>query len=186
MSTEVTEEIKEPLIFMVKGANWSSKVVVDGINIMEVTDKSGKSQPFFNLETQMVEAATRALEIFYGIKIQHKNGQVENINPHAIDIMLNEGEKEPIIGPMIYVCPLNGDPAKDYLLIPTHIVLADGGFVKQSMSMFGIFTKQLEELNKETQKAQAKLDGDIKKLEKLQRTPTNKTLPRKYTKKKKK
>jgi hypothetical protein len=180
--SEIAEEINDHLVFVVTGANWSAKVVVDGINLTTTENKDKEKIPLFDEETMMIEAATRAIEIFYGIKIQHKNGQVEPINPHSIDIISFPDTEEINIGPLLKVNKLNSKE-EDFKLIPTHVILADGGFYKQSVAMFEIWVQQLQEMEKLAKEVEKKLEADIVALKEKENPVKSK---RKYTKRKKK
>jgi hypothetical protein len=130
-------------IFIVAGANWTCEVKLDEDDVT------------FPLESQMMEAATKAIEVFKGAT-------------QSDAFTITSDEESPYIGVTVHVSPKGGDPEKG-MFVYSHVALANGGFYKDSMKAFSAIKKLATQFEKENKEASTKLNKDIKNFDKMKR-----------------
>lgn len=156
-------------VYSVHGVNWVANVAMTKYDIQ------------FPPAIQMLEAAARAIEVWKGVKVKG-----EYFNPHNIIIQIDEGEKEPILGPAILVHIKDNPEIRD--IIPSHIVLADCGFYADSVPAQIKWDEEMEAERKAQEKSEqqrAMLNASLAEFEQLRQDIKSKeTKPNKVSKRK--
>ncbi len=130
---------KQLPIYIVSGINWGVEIQLD-------EDDSELAPP-----EQALEAAAKAMEVFFGIREWHKDAEEEGdlIRHEVLQITDNE---EPTTGAFLAVCLKGEEPEKNTLFIPAHIALADAGFYNESLEIQFIIESEMAALDKEEKK----------------------------------
>ena len=106
-------------VYIVSGVNWSCEIAIDEFNAQ------------FEQGLQLMEAATRAVEVFKGVRTPP---------PELILFPHCQGQK-PQMGTVLLVTLKGGDP-KRAAVIYTHVCLANTGFYADSVKMEQLFLQQ--------------------------------------------
>lgn len=124
-------EIKEPPVYTVRGANWEVNIPTCPYNQQ------------FSTGVQMTEIASKALEVFKGIRKDYI-------------LKLDDGNETPHVGPTLLVY-LEGSKKgqENPFLVLTHVCFADVGCYSDSVEMEFVFNK-LHEGNPEQLKKELK------------------------------
>lgn len=132
---EIAENLKEPPVWVVHGVNWRVEVPMNAYNAE------------FDDETQAYEAASAALLTFKG----HQDARKD------IFMVMSEGHDVPLLGTTMIVHKRNTDPSRGFFPF-THVILANQGFYRESVSMHALLHADLEEHK------QAQLKHESKKI----------------------
>lgn len=135
MSADAINQQAELPVWVIHGVNWHCEVGLDESNAQ------------FEPEMQAYEAATQALMVFKG-------------KSNKFFLVVTEGEEVPYLGPTMIAHLKGTDPHKGFLPL-THVVLANGGFYKESREMEVTLNKELEAIKQDQIKnedAQRRLD----------------------------
>jgi hypothetical protein len=136
-------------VYTVQGANWTIDILLD-------EDDAEMSE-----EDQMMEAATKACEIFKAVLSPEYASQISNDS-----FRITDESNAPYMGVVLFVHPKDTDPDKTQKLIKSSIVLANGGFYNDSLESEKVLEIEMRELKKETDK---KNDKDVENFAKLQK-----------------
>lgn len=117
-------EPKENPIYIITSSNWTMEVPMDEYN----------SQ--FDIHSQVIEAATRAIEFFKGCREDVKI----IMNPDSRD-------EEAFLGTTVLVHPKGANP-DEAAIVFTHVCLANIGFYKESFLTEELLQKQIAEITK--------------------------------------
>jgi hypothetical protein len=134
-------------IWCVTGSNWTAEVQPDDFDTQ------------FGVEEQMLESASRCVEIFEGLR---EPPPYIKLNPESKD-------EQPQIGTTM-LCHLKGSDPGEAAIIFSHVVYADCGLYEKSKKMFIELEKQLAEIktNEAAKQAQAVKDAqDLKAFQQL-------------------
>jgi hypothetical protein len=126
MSADTINANLEPPVWVVHGVNWHANIPMDKMN--------GSLPVSFQID----EAATQALEAMRGDRTDHI-------------IQLDENETNPFVGPVLLVY-LQDTPPNQAETVPTHIILANNGYYKDSVIMEQKMNEMLEDIRKEQEK----------------------------------
>jgi hypothetical protein len=145
----MTVEPPQLPIIIITGANWTMEIPLDEYNAQ------------FNLEAQMMEASSRAIETLKGQRDEE------------LHVVMNPDSKEeaPTIG-MTILAHLKGTNPEEAKVIFTHVCLANMGMYNESMKMEALLTKQIAELREKAQskqKEQEKHEADLKMFDNLKK-----------------
>jgi hypothetical protein len=133
-------------VYTVTGANWDCDVQLD-------PDDAECTR-----EIQVVEAATKAIEVFKGI--------TENES-----FRITDDQDAPYLGATVHVRFKGTNPDKGFFVY-SHIALANGGFYKDSFEAYKVISdeaKRLDELAKESQENIDNLKEDLKRFDRLKK-----------------
>ena len=170
-ATLIAQDQESPSL-IVTGANWTCNVPVDA--------RHAELDP----TTQAVEAATRAVEVFKGLR-----------NEPRIEMMADYKNDSPALGTVLIVHVKGGD-AQKFTLVYTHVCLANAGYYADSVKLHEILKEQTKQVLVEREKQQAAALQDAKDLvlfEKLKdaivkksgtKVPKNKKTPARKQKRK--
>jgi hypothetical protein len=142
----MTAEPMQLPIFVITGTNWTTEIQLDEFNAK------------FDNETQIHEAATRAIEVF---KMMREDARLI-MNP---DSRL----ENPQLGTTVLV-HLKGTDPENALVVITHVCLGNIGLYKEAAEMENVFNKQVEQMRKlqqEQEARQTKVEKEIKDFEKI-------------------
>jgi predicted ATP-grasp superfamily ATP-dependent carboligase len=115
-------------IFIITSSNWTMEVPLNEYNVQ------------FDVEAQVMECATAAMEVFYNIKDTHK-------------LVMNADSKgdEPFLGATLLAHPKGFDP-ENAAVVFTHVCLANMGLYKESVKMQEILEEQIKKLREKQEK----------------------------------
>ena len=136
-------------VYIVTSNNWTMRIGLDEFNAQ------------FDEETQMLEAATRAVET---LKKMREDYYVL-MNPESRD-------ENPFLGTTILV-HLEGTDPDAAAVILTHICLGNTGFYKEAAMMEKELTKQVEEMRKRQQENDLRDKETAKKAQEFRALKTN-------------
>jgi hypothetical protein len=137
----MTEEPPQLPVYIVTGANWTAEIGLDEYNAQ------------FGKETQIQEAATRAIEVFKMLREDFR-----------ITMNAESRDENPKLGTTILV-HLKGTNPESALVVLTHICLGDMGLYKEAYAMEQTFKAQVEQMKKRQQDREArdaKLNEEMK------------------------
>ena len=157
--------VDELPIYTVTSSNWSIDIQMDEYNAA------------FDLQHQIMEAGTRAVEIFKGTR----GGPELKMFPDYKD-------EEPYLGTTILVHPVETDP-EEAAIVFTHVCLANMGLYKESIILSEVLEKQitaLQEKQIEEEEKKKDLDKSLKSFDALKKEMEEKSKKAPKTKKKKK
>jgi len=120
----MTAEPKELPIYVITSSNWTMEVQMDEYNSN------------FDIESQIMEAGTIAVEVFKGIK----DKPFIQMNPDS-------GNDEPYMGTTMLIHPKGADP-DDAAVVFTHVCYANVGLYKESFELQKTLEKQIEDIQK--------------------------------------
>ena len=134
----MTAEPKELPTYIITSSNWTMEAQMDEFNSN------------FEIEAQIMEAATIAVEVFKGIK----DKPFIKMNADSIN-------DEPFMGTTVLV-HLKGSDPDDSAVVFTHVCYANMGFYKESLVLQKALEKQIEDIqNTQLEKeAQRKKEND--------------------------
>ena len=141
---KTAEDQLEPTVFTVTGTNWTCHITMDDHNTE------------FDLDSQMTEAATRAVEVF---KFK-RDDFVIVMNPDSRD-------EKPKMGTVLLVHIRGTDPTKAKRIY-THVCLGNIAEYVDAVKMQVLFNKQVAQVRKSQaqkeneEQAEAKLAEDVK------------------------
>lgn len=131
--TDTLNDSKRESIFVVQFANWQIEIPINDHNLS------------FDIPTQMYEAGARAVEVFKGY------------NKYNLTIIPNTNTTDELgLGGACLIFQKGGDASKGLLLF-TGILLADGGFYKDS---YDVIKKTEAHLKSFKNKANSELDSN--------------------------
>jgi hypothetical protein len=131
-------EPKELPIYIITSSNWTMEVTVDEYNAQ------------FDVHTQILESATRAIEFFKG-----RRGDVKLImNPDSRN-------EEAFLGTTVLVHLKNTNP-DDSAVVFTHVCLANMGLYTESSHVNELLEKQITEIT-EKQVEEERKKNELKK-----------------------
>lgn len=143
----MTNEPFELPTYIVTSANWSANVPIDEYNAQ------------FDLESQIMEAATRAIESFKGLREEPKLNMFPDFR----------GE-EPLLGTTLLVHPEGIDP-DEAAVVFSHMCLGNAGLYPESIAMEKTLHEQVEEIermNKAKASQKKKAEASLKKVEEIE------------------
>lgn len=150
-------EPKELPTYIITSSNWTMEVPMDDYN----------SQ--FDINAQVMEAATRAIEVFRGIKYE---GLQITMQPECQN-------EEPFLGTTILVHP-KGSSSENAAVVFTHVCLANMGLYKDSNELEKILEGQMKQILDEEQKEKEhknKISNELKKLNSSKKSRKKKSPP---------
>ncbi len=159
LSASLVEESTFQLpVYVVMGQNWACEVKLNEEDlVLNITDAvidfdedTGEIKDVWEYNTLLVEAATKAIEVFEGLK-----------PPDNFELF--DDDEEPYVGGVLYVFLKDSDPDKGSY-IASFIAFGNAGFYKEAQESYELFQKESAAAQKEYEKekkAKAK-----KKLEK--------------------
>jgi hypothetical protein len=133
-------------VYLVAGANWDCEIQMDPDDAECTRD------------VQIVEAATKAVEVFKGI--------IDNDT-----FKITDDQESPYLGATLFVQLKGTNPDKGVFVF-SHIALANGGFYKDSFDAYNIVAEEarkLDQLAEESQESINNLKEDLKNLDRLER-----------------
>ena len=131
--TDTLNDNKKENLYVVQFGNWQIIVPITDHNLS------------FDIETQMYEAGSRAVEVFKGY------------NKYNLNIIPNANNTDELSLGGACLVYLKGGGAEKGLLLFTGILLADGGYYKDSAD---VIKKTEAHLNSFKNKANSELDGN--------------------------
>lgn len=120
-------------VFVVEGSNWKCEVGLDEDDIL------------FDISEQVVEAATKAIEVFKGVS-ECSSFQVTN------------NEDSPYVGITLLVYPKDSNSDKEGKFVYSYIIFANAGFYIDSIISLKALAKEAERL---------KHENDLKNFDKI-------------------
>jgi len=132
----MTAEPKELPVYIITSSNWTMEVQMNEYNAQ------------FDIESQIMEAATTAVEVFKGVKEEPPM----IMNPDSKD-------EEPFMGTTLLVLPKGADP-DDPAIIFTHVCFSNAGFYKESNELEKTLENQLFEIKKKQNIEQEKREQE--------------------------
>jgi hypothetical protein len=157
--------VDELPIYTVTSSNWSIDIQMDEHNAA------------LDLQHQIMEAGTRAVEIFKGMR----GGPELKMFPDYKD-------EEPYLGTTILIHPVETDP-EEAAIVFTHVCLANMGLYKESVILSEVLEKQitaLQEKQLEEEEKKKDLNKSIKSFDALKKEMEEKSKKAPKIKKKKK
>lgn len=157
----MTEEPPQIPVYIITAPNWTMEVALDEYNAQ------------FSKEDQLLEAATRAVEVF---KMMREDCRIV-MNPDSRD-------ENPQLGTtiLVHLKGTNPDAAANIL---THVCMGNTGLYKDAAVMEAAFTKQVAEMRQKQQEREKQAQRQAQEAQDLDQMKTE-ILRKKPSKRKKK
>jgi len=143
MSANTINEAQEPSVWVIHGVNFEITIPLSPFNAQ------------FDLETQAYEAGSHAMEVLKGKR--------------DLEIKIDAGQEKANLGPVVIAQLYGSNPVKQ-ILLETHVLLANGGFYKDSQAMEAVYNKEIKEaveLQAKEEARQLELQKSLKNFDKL-------------------
>lgn len=141
----MTDEPLQLPVYIVTGVNWTMEVPMDEYNAQ------------FDVESQVAEAATRAVEVFMRIR----NDLTLVMNPDCRDENSKPGMGTSLL---VHLKDTNPDNA---IIVFSHVCLGNSGFYKHAKDMKDKLDEQMAQMKKREKEREAAKQKEIAEFEGL-------------------